>query len=78
MRGGQLTSSGHGRGGPNRTDFPVHPGARVRRERHISLYRPGGVDEAERVAPAEAVARHRELAGVQRAANVVDWGPVSG
>lgn len=68
----KLTGSGHRRGGPNRTDFPVHPSARVRRKRHIRLHRPGGVDEAERVAPAEAVARHRELGDVERVAQVVD------
>jgi len=59
---GKLTSSGHRRCGPDRTDLPIHPCARMSRERYISLYRPGGVDEAERVAPAEAIARHRQLA----------------
>lgn len=72
MRGAQLTGSGHRRGGSNRTDFPVLPCARVRRERDIRLYRPGRVYEAERVAPAEAVARHRELGDVERVTEVVD------
>lgn len=74
---GQLTGSGHRRGGSNRTDFPVLPCARMRRERHIRLYRPGGVDEAERVAPAEAVACHCELGDIECVAEVVDWWSVS-
>lgn len=70
---GKLTRSGDRRSSPNGTDLPILPCTRMGRERYISLYRPGGVDEAERVAPAEAVACHGDPADVEGVAQVVDW-----